>query len=321
MSAFAGGGKAIATTVQSGAYVNVLRGGIDISASVASATVSVFAGGTDIGAAVGTGGYAADQFRRYRISATLTGLGDGVSFGLENVLSGGRASNTRYRAAACSWYPPAGSPFRPLSTASALPAPPVAEWMFSAASPVPASSAPAGRKVFSPAVPTGERGSAAADCCLSTPARTGFGAIVSGGTLSVASGGRESGATLSSTGALSVASGGIVVSTIVRSVGLGGVGTGLDLLGGTASSTVISSGGQESILSGGIDIGATINLSGTQLVQLGGFASGATINAGGIQDIASGGSARGIVVKAGGTEILEFGRHGQRPDSFGRRHA
>jgi hypothetical protein len=99
---------------------------------------------------------------------------------------------------------------------------------------------------------------------------TGFSAVVSGGTLSVASGGRESGATLSSNGALSVASGGIVVSTIVRSVGLGGVGTGLDLLGGTASSTVISSGGREGILSGGIDIAATITLSGTQLIQLGG---------------------------------------------------
>jgi autotransporter passenger strand-loop-strand repeat protein len=74
--------------------VNVLRGGIDLSATVVSAIVSVFAGGTDIGAAVGTGGALLINSGGTAISATLTGLEDGVSFGLETVLSGGRASNT-----------------------------------------------------------------------------------------------------------------------------------------------------------------------------------------------------------------------------------
>jgi hypothetical protein len=51
-----GGGRAIGTMVQSGATLNVLRGGIDVSATIISASANVSANGTDISATVRTGG-------------------------------------------------------------------------------------------------------------------------------------------------------------------------------------------------------------------------------------------------------------------------
>jgi autotransporter passenger strand-loop-strand repeat protein len=80
--------------IQSGGSAAILSGGIDVSATIVSAIVNVFAGGTDIGAAVRTGGSLLINSGGTALSATLTGLEDAVSFGIETVLSGGRASNT-----------------------------------------------------------------------------------------------------------------------------------------------------------------------------------------------------------------------------------
>ena len=118
----------------------------------------------------------------------------------------------------------------------------------------------------------------------------------------VRSGGRTSHTVIDSGGFLSVSAGGLVISTIVNSTGVGTSVGGLLLSGAAggsaASATLVNSGGQESIHFGGKDIGGTVNSGGKLFVKSGGIASRTTVI--GVEIVSSGGSALANIIQGVG---------------------
>ncbi|MCB8883992.1 Hint domain-containing protein [Acidisoma cellulosilytica] len=124
--------------------------------------------------------------------------------------------------------------------------------------------------------------------------------VVSGGTLTVASGGAAVTTTVSSSGALVLQAGGTASNTVVSNGGLL-LGSGID------SATTVNSGGHDYVFAGGVARGTILNSGSVQFVLYGGAASGATLVSGGEQFIFSSGVASGTIVSNGSFELVELG--------------
>jgi autotransporter passenger strand-loop-strand repeat protein len=104
------------------------------------------------------------------------------------------------------------------------------------------------------------------------------------------------GATVMSGGAVTVSSGGLAIDTTVSKGGALNVRK-----GGQASGTVVSSGGNETLYAKGKSFGDTVASGGTQTVLSGGVASGTEVQSGGVQVLSAGGTDINVTIDSGGT--------------------
>lgn len=294
------GGSASATTVNSGAMLVVLGGGlatdtVSSGGSVISTGIIVLSAGMLLASypTTATGLTISGTKLGYVLAGGTTSNASIVNYGSMFVSSGGNAVGTTIQAGAEFVY--AGG------NASANVVKGNAVLVVSSGGVARATTVSAGGQeiVFAGGTASGTIAKSAGGLNI-TAGGVGSGTIASnGGREVVYAGGSSVSAVISSGGYQVVLSGGAA-----RDATIGRSGFAVISSGGAASSTRINSGGFVLVSSGGATSSTVVNLGGSEEVFAGGITRGTTISSGGAELVSSGGLASGTIVSSGGNLVV-----------------